>query len=543
MSKQDEHSALLVNSHEDTEHTEHHVEKKTKFGLKDMPRPVFFIIIMELCERFSYYGLRSILTKYLRYGLNFEENQAKAIYSYFTGFAYFMPIFGGFIADAVLGKFWTIFTFTLFYITGFITMAVTAIDHLRWGCFLALGLIAVGTGGIKPCVGAFGGEQLGSDNPALVSTYFHIFYFTINLGSVCSTLLTPIIRKQFSFALAFAIPAGLLAIAILAFNLGRPWYNRTPPKGSVLAKMLSVICTARREKKRLDTTGEIINPQEIINQRRKRVHIVNGVESPPMPDTEPHWLDYAKLSKPAEDVDDTKKVWNLLPIFCALPIFWALFDQQGSSWVLQADKMNRVVFDIEILSEQVQALNAGFILMCVPIFDGIIYPFFRNRGFKVTHLSRMIVGMFFAGSAYLFAAWNDWAIAENGVGVVPIYKQLPQYLIMTVAEVLISVTGLDFAYTQAPKSAKATVSSLYLLTTATGDTLAGIAFSSLKIKPMYFSLMCSGLMGLNIIMFFFIARWYDNNVACYTEDEVEQIEGTGEKATDSLLVTQRNSDE
>lgn len=505
-----------------------------KFKITDMPKPTFFIIAMELCERFAFYGLRSILTTYMVHKLHYGEDTAKAIYSYTCSIAYFMPLFGGYVADALLGKFWTIFAFSVIYVAGSTTLAVTSIAASRVGAFVGLAGIAIGTGGIKPCVAAFGAEQLRTTNAAALSTYFLFFYFCINAGSVLSTLLMPVIRSEFSFSVAFVIPAVLLFIALVIFTIGRKWYIIHPPQGSVLTKMVKVICAARREKKAVAASGAPVDLTPLINTRRKRRHLEDGVLSAPRPDTEPHWLDFAKRSRPVGDVEDTKKIWSLLPIFAALPIFWTLFDQQGSSWVLQADKLDRNVFGHLVQPEQVQALNACSVLILVPIFDGVIYPFLRNRGFQVSHLGRMLVGMVFAASAYLFAAWNDHAIATQGLHVVPIYHQLPQYLIMTIAEILISVTGLDLAYTQAPASAKATVAAIYNLTTAVGDLLAGVVFSAFTFSAMHFSLLCAGLMGVNICIFALIAVWYNRNVACYEEDEDEPLPGQEHDDTDKL---------
>jgi dipeptide/tripeptide permease len=127
------------------------------------PYSIWFIVGNELAERFAFYSFKSILPKYLKDYLLFSEDHATALVHAFIFLAYFTPILGGFLADAILGKFWTIVILSLVYCIGQITMSVTAIPSVTnghwWGCALSLILVAFGTGGIKPCVSSFGGDQ------------------------------------------------------------------------------------------------------------------------------------------------------------------------------------------------------------------------------------------------------------------------------------------------------------------------------------------------------------------------------------------------
>ena len=126
-----------------------------------MPRAVFFIISNEICERFSFYGLKAILALYLRNELGFDEGTATSLVHAFVMVAYAMTLFGGWLSDSVLGKFLTVVSLSLVYVVGSITLSVTAIPEIAgpWGTAIALLLIAVGTGGIKPVVSSFLGDQ------------------------------------------------------------------------------------------------------------------------------------------------------------------------------------------------------------------------------------------------------------------------------------------------------------------------------------------------------------------------------------------------
>src|SRR6267143_6459036 len=161
-----------------------------------MPPGVPFIVGNEAAERFSFYGMNSILvvfmTKYLMdaHGRpdQMTDAQADAWYHTFVSCVYFLPLFGAFLADAVLGKYRTILILSIVYCFGHLALAL---DHTRLGLAIGLGLIALGAGGIKPCVSANVGDQFGPSNQHLLTRVFSWFYFSINLGSMFSTLLIP----------------------------------------------------------------------------------------------------------------------------------------------------------------------------------------------------------------------------------------------------------------------------------------------------------------------------------------------------------------
>ncbi|KFQ17556.1 Solute carrier family 15 member 1, partial [Merops nubicus] len=170
------------------------------------PLSIFFIIVNEFCERFSYYGMRAVLVLYFKYFLQWDDNLSTAIYHTFVALCYLTPILGAIIADSWLGKFLTIVSLSIVYTIGQSVMAVSSINDLtdnnRDGIkklhiglsMTGLVLIALGTGGIKPCVSAFGGDQFEDHQEKQRSRFFSIFYLSINAGSLLSTVITPILR-------------------------------------------------------------------------------------------------------------------------------------------------------------------------------------------------------------------------------------------------------------------------------------------------------------------------------------------------------------
>jgi len=224
-----------------------------------MPPGVPYIVGNEAAERFSYYGMNSILvifmTKYLldRHGdpNRMTDAQADAWYHTFVSCLYFLPVLGAFLADAVLGKYLVILSLSIVYCFGHLTLAI---DHTRLGLVIGLGLIALGAGGIKPCVSANVGDQFGASNQHLLPRVFSWFYFAINFGSTFSTLLIPwmldpnmvspelaaklpvwlvhFLDKLHGPEIAFGTPGILMFIATVIFWLGRKKFVHLPPAES-----------------------------------------------------------------------------------------------------------------------------------------------------------------------------------------------------------------------------------------------------------------------------------------------------------------------
>ncbi|XP_024400466.1 uncharacterized protein [Physcomitrium patens] len=324
----------------------------------------------------------------------------------------------------------------------------STVSAIFWSTAGALGLIAFGTGGIKPCVAAFGGDQIQYSLPAgptkerLHRQFFFMYYFAVNAGSVLSTILTPILRSDFSYAIAFAVPAGLMMCALLIFWLGRKTYVDRPPEGNVFAEVGGVVVDA--VKLRRSTGGGS------------------------------HWLDSAKAKHDPAVVEDVKGLMRVLALLLPTPLFWSLFDQQSSKWVFQASAMDGRVpwlFNITIQPDQMQALNPVLILVMIPLFDQIIYPSLEYYRYSLRAVPRMVIGMVLSAIAFLFSGLLQVAIdnyASLGESL-SILWQIPQYVVITAGEIMLSITGLEFAYSQAPDSMKAVVQSAWLFTVSAGN--------------------------------------------------------------------------
>lgn len=414
-----------------------------------MPVGIPYIVGNEAAERFSFYGMKAILTTFLVSQFfnptndpalqQTAEAQANEQTHFFISMAYLMPLVGGYLADRYWGKYQTILYVSLIYCAGHACLAF--FDDSLAGFTLGLLLIAMGAGGIKPCVSANVGDQFDETNQHLIPKAFSIFYWSINFGAFFSQMIIPAIYggKVENASLAFGIPGILMGLATIIFFAGRNNYRRVPPTGANPENFLAISLYA------------------LSNQGSE-----NKGDS---------FLDVAKNKFTAAAVDGVKSVWKVLAVFAFIPVFWALYDQNGSEWVLQAQKLDLTVpfFNFTFLAEQVQSVNAILILVFTPLFGFWLYPMLEKRGIAVTAVRKLAAGMLLTVFAFLIIAWLQTQI---DAGLKPnVSWQILAYAILTAGEILVSITGLEYAYSQAPISMKSTLMSFWLLTVATGNLL------------------------------------------------------------------------
>ncbi|XP_023179644.2 peptide transporter family 1-like isoform X1 [Drosophila hydei] len=349
------------------------------------PKSVFFIISNEFCERFNYYGMRTVLVLYLSRQLGYSDDTATVVFHVFTMFVYFLCIFGAIISDSWLGKFKTILYLSMVYICGSVLLTLGAIGPLSLPVetftILGLALIALGSGGIKPCVSAFGGDQFKvPEQLKQITSFFSLFYFSINAGSLISTTVTPILREDVHcfddincYPLAFGVPAILMIISVVIFVLGRPLYKIKPPAGNMVVLVSSTIWTAITTKCKEKKT----NPRE-------------------------HWLDYADKKYDRRMIEDVKVLMRVLFLYLPLPVFWALFDQQGSRWTFQATRMDGDMGSWDVKPDQLQVLNPLLILIFIPLYDVAFYPALSLIGIR-RPLQKLTMGGILAGIAFIIS--------------------------------------------------------------------------------------------------------------------------------------------
>jgi POT family proton-dependent oligopeptide transporter len=453
-----------------------------------MPPGVPFIVGNEAAERFSYYGMNCILVPFMTHYLVsrsgapdlMRPEQADAWYHTFVFCLYFLPILGAFMGDAILGKYRTILFVSIVYCFGHLALAL---DHTRLGLALGLGLIALGAGGIKPCVSANVGDQFGSTNQHLLTRVFSWFYFSINFGSTFATLLIPwlldayqlpaskaaslpswlvwILEKPHGPDIAFGTPGVLMLVATLVFWLGRKKFVHLPPVG-------------------------------LRNYLRE-------------------------ISK----TENLKALANLLILVPFAAMFWALWQQNFSSWVIQAEKMDRHLFGIEWKPEQIQTVNPLFILIMLPLFSYAVYPAI-DKVFRLTPLRKFGIGLFVTAFSFLIVAWVQVLIDR---GQTPhIMWQVVAFIALTAGEIMVSVTHLEFAYTQAPKKLKSLVMCTYLGAVSLGNLFtAAVNFliqnkdGTVKLQGASYFFFFVGVLFATAVLFVFCAGFYKGRT--YIQDE------------------------
>jgi POT family proton-dependent oligopeptide transporter len=443
---------------------------------RKLPSQVPFIIGNEACERFSSYGMRNILTVFLIEYLLVNEVPdsgartalAKSHFHDFVVAVYLFPLIGGWLADRYWGRYRTILWLSLVYCLGNLCLALFVTN--AYGFYLGLSLIAMGSGGIKPCVGAMVGDQFTADTKDQASRVFQAFYWSINLGSFFASALIPKLLKA-DWAgprVAFGIPGALMLVATLIFWLGRSRYVIVPPTGARPHGFLQVV----------------------------RARLRHG-----------SWQG-ARVLHPDEAVEGTRSVLKVLLVFAPIPLFWALFDQKASTWVVQAKAMNGHIdfLGIDFEPSQMQLVNPALVMLLIPFMGAVGYPWLKRTGFEMTPLRRMTVGMFIAASSWVAAGLVQQPI-DCGERL-SILWQLGPYVLLTLSEVMVSTSGLEFAYSQAPVEMKGTLMSFWLLTTAIGNLVVARASTWLTLSgaPLFFAYAAAAAVAA--VALAFIARRY-----------------------------------
>ena len=415
-------------------------------GERRLPRAVKYIIGNEACERFSFYGMSTILVPYMQQFLGWGHTTAESIYHVFIFAAYGMTVVGGWISDRFLGRYRTILWLSYGYVLGHAVLAAGDFGFRVPALFAGMALIVIGQAGIKPNLSAFVGDQFRQEQRHLLDRVYSWFYFAINVGSASSQIATPWLLAGCAFGAArlcpgsatawgFGVPGILMAAALVIYLAGRRDYVKVPPAGRDPNSFLRVLFT----------------------------RLFRGV-------------DRARERHGEAALEGMRSVFRIALVFLPIVAFWALYFQYGSSWFNQAEKMDRDIFGWRMESAQMEALNAILILIMVPTFAYLVYPALERAGIRMTMLRRMTIGMFVAIPAFLSAAMVQRWI-EGGAHP-HIAWQVIQYVLISIAETMVSVTALEFAYTQAPRPLKGVIMSLWFLTLATGSLLTSLVRSN-----------------------------------------------------------------
>lgn len=383
-----------------------------------MPRSTWFIVSTEGCERFSFYGMTSILTLYLQHQLAMGEVGAKWRVHLFNAGVYYLPLLGGFLADKYIGRYRTILGLSLFYCLGHGSLAL--FEGKEWGIYLGLALIALGAGGIKPCVSAFVADQFTALDERGLSKLYGIWYWAVNLGAALGFAIIPAVagtwdkdgfHKNWGYSWAFGIPGIFMGIATFIFWLGTPRYIKKPPQ----------------------------------------IHADAAID-------------------PVQRTEDRKTLLRIVVVLAPILIFWALFYQMNTSWVQQGEKMQSInILGYSLDAQTMQSASSVLVLIFVPVMGVWGYPLMARIGLPTTMVAKMAMGCL--GIAISFVMVGLYQNHLDRGGSLSILWQLLAYVPLEIGEVMLSVTGLEFAYANAPTRMKSVVMGVWFCVTASGNVL------------------------------------------------------------------------
>ncbi len=422
-----------------------------------MPPGIPYIVGNEAAERFNFYAIRSVLVVFMTGHLLNSAGQPDPMAPNEAKFWYHIFMMTSYALPVIGALLADVFlgkyrTILWLSLVYCLGSLVLAYDHTRTGLCIGLGLFALGAGGIKPCVSAHVGDQFGSENQHLLSRAFGWFYFAINSGSAIAMALTSVLLVKYGASWAFGVPAVLMMIATIVFWLGRHKFAHIPPAGGSFFKE---------------------------NFNREGLGILA----------------------------------RLAGIYVFIAVFWSLYDQHGGEWVLQAARMDREVMLLGTIQPgQVQVLNGVFILVLIPLCSYWLYPAI-SRIYLLTPLRKISLGFAATASAFLLVSWIESRL--NAGQVVHVAWQAPAFLLLSLGEVMVSVTSLEFAYTQAPQKMKSAVMCLYLLAISAGNLFTSLVYwfignpdGTTKITGVQFNLFFAGLCLATMVVFALFSRGY-----------------------------------
>ncbi|KAK4803381.1 hypothetical protein SAY86_001584 [Trapa natans] len=526
-----------------------------------------FILGNECCERLAYYGMSTNLVNFLQKHLNQGNVTASNNVTNWSGTCYITPLIGAFLADSYMGRYWTIASFSIIYVLGMTLLTLSAsVPGLKPKCedgkcyptsgnvavcFVALYMVALGTGGIKPCVSSFGADQFDETDEAerkKKSSFFNWFYLSINIGALIASSILVWIQMNVGWGWGFGIPAVAMAMAVMFFFSGSKLYRLQKPGGSPLTRIVQVIVAAFRK-----MNIEIPTDKSVLYETADTESTIQGSRKLEHTD-EFRFFDKAAVEIPDEQikgpvdpwrlctvtqVEELKSIVRMLPVWASGIVFSTVYSQMSTMFVLQGNMLDQHMGpNFEIPSASLSLFDTLSVIFWAPVYDQIIVPFARRytgheRGF--TQLQRMgiglvisIISMIIAGTLEVirldYVRKNDF----YDLKYIPmsIFWQVPQYFLIGCAEVFTFIGQLEFFYDQAPDAMRSLCSALSLTTVALGNYLSTLLVTLVtKVTTRngklgwipdnlnrghldYFYWLLSILSFLNFIVYLFISNRY-----------------------------------
>uniref|UniRef100_A0A0E0BBK1 Major facilitator superfamily (MFS) profile domain-containing protein n=1 Tax=Oryza glumipatula TaxID=40148 RepID=A0A0E0BBK1_9ORYZ len=469
-----------------------------------------FVVVSEVFERMAYYGISSNLTTKLHQGTVSSVNNV----TNWVGTIWMTPILGAYIIDAHLGRYRTFMIASLIYLIGMslLTLAVSVpslkppkcgagtpdpscseeASSLQLGVFfVALYILAVGTGGTKPNISTIGADQFDDHHPRERRhklSFFNWWMFSIFFGTLFANTVLVYLQDN----VGYALPTLGLAVSIAIFTAGTPFYRHKPTSGSSFARMARVIVAAARK---LAVTlpddarelHELDDPEQGGGEEDHAAAILS--KAAVKTNTTSRW----SLSTVTQ-VEETKQILKMLPVLAVTFVPAAMMAQVNTLFVKQGTTLDRRVGggSFEIPPASLQAFVTISMLVSVVLYDRVFMPLMARatgnpRG--ITLLQRMgvglvihiaIMGIASATERHRLAVARAHGVADSKGTTIPltIFVLLPQFVLMGVADAFLEVAKIEFFYDQAPEGMKSLGTSYAMTSLGVGNFLSSLLLST-----------------------------------------------------------------
>ncbi|KAI0653886.1 oligopeptide transporter [Cubamyces menziesii] len=488
-----------------------------------IPWSAYLIALCELAERFSYYGTTVVFTNFIQQplpkgsrtgadvaqagALGLGQRASTGIGTFNTFWVYVIPLFGAYIADTRWGRFKTICVAVGIALLGHVLLIISAvpgvIEHSRGSlaCFLiAIIIMGVGTGGFKSNVSPLvaeqykrsklfightkKGERVIVDPMMTTSRIYMYFYLFINVGSLIGQISMAYSEKYVGFWLAYTLPTIVFMICPFVLYFGRNMYVTSPPQGSVLSKSLRIWRQAAKGRWSW-------NPRQFWRNMTAEDFWESAKPSNFKGESRPRWMTFDDVW-----VDEVKRGFKACSVFMWFPIYWLTYNQLNNNLTSQAATMVTNGVPNDVLSN----LDPFALIIFIPIVDQFVYPAIRRAGWNFSPLKRITLG-FFTGSAAMIwtAVVQHYIYKRNPCGYyvstckdadgnpvtsdLNVWIQTGSYVLIAFSEIFASITGLEYAFTKAPKNMRSLVMSVFLFMSAISSAI-GEAFVSLSSDPL-----------------------------------------------------------
>jgi len=423
------------------------------------PKGLFVCFATEMWERFSYYGMRALLILYLTKHWEFSDATSYLIYGAYTSLVYIMPVFGGMLADQILGSKKAVTYGAILLVFGHLGMTVESNEQIF---YLSLALIVSGVGFLKPNISTMVGALYEEGDPRRDSG-FTIFYMGINIGAFTATLLCGYLGEEIGWAYGFGAAGIGMLLGLFIFLWGQKYLEglAEPPSNKYLTKVngisyenwayISGVVMVL-------VTWFLVQNSQLVGQLLGGFGIIFiGA-----------WLLYALL-KCAPEERDRLIVVGILILFSL--IFWALFEQAGSSLNILTDRgVDRVIFGWEVPASMFQSLNAGFIFTIAPLF-ALLWISLAKRNMEPSTPIKFSIGIVLVGLGFLALVYGMSSSEGLQTGVIWIVLI---YLLHTLGELCLSPVGLSSVTKLSPQRIVGFMMGMWFFASAAGNYVASL---------------------------------------------------------------------